>query len=168
MSIESIPAAAIVFTEHERPDGLLAAWVADLQARGRHVRGLLQLADTPQAKPALVDVATGMRYPLFQNLGAASGACSVDTASIADASAVLRQALTSPTDLVVINRFGPLECEGGGFAAEMLALMSEGVPLLTAVAARNLDAWRAFTGGSAAELPPQMIAFDTWFTGLSR
>jgi hypothetical protein len=70
--------------------------------------------------------------------------------------------------LAVINRFGKLEAEGEGFAADMLALMSTGIPVLTAVKRKHLDAWRDVTGGMAAELQPNETALRDWYTNLSR
>ena len=72
---------------------------------------------------------------------------------------MLRAALTQAPDLVVCNRFGALEAEGGGFAAELLAVMAQGVALVTAVAARNQARWQQFSGG-AALLPA--AAVDAW------
>ena len=165
-SSDTLPAAALVYAASGGVDDLLAAFARDLQARGLRVRGLLQRPDP--GGTVLLDLATGERYPLFQDLGRGSGACSVDSASVAAASITLRRALGEDADLVLVNRYGPLEAAGGGFAAEMLALMSEGVPLLTAVAERNLAEWRHFTGGTAAELPPRPEAIAAWFAGLGR
>jgi len=60
-----------------------------------------------------------------------------------------------------VNRFGGLEASGGGFSAELLQLMLADIPLLTAVAARHVDAWQTFTGGSVL-LPPRLDAVQAW------
>lgn len=109
----------------------------------------------------LVDVHTGKPYLVSQRLGRGSGSCRSDPQGFARASRVLRDALAQSPDLVVCNRFGGLEIEGGGFSAELLELMSRGVPLLTVVATPYLEAWQRFTGG-AEVLPAQPAAISQW------
>lgn len=162
--------AAIVHAEHGAADGLLADFAFGLRASGWRVHGLIQQNnDSPGRESAmLVDLDGGECFPLFQNLGAGSTSCGLDEISVAAASAVLRRALSEKSDLVIVNRFGELEANGGGFAAEMLALMAEGVPLITVVGERYLNDWRHFTGGAAKELWPQREALEAWFSDLSR
>lgn len=71
-------------------------------------------------------------------------------------------------DLAIANRFGPLEAAGEGLAAEMLAVMAEGIPFLTIVADDYLPAWRHFTGGMSIELPADRAALDAWFANLTK
>ena len=75
----------------------------------------------------------------------------------------MRRIAVEGADLAVFNRFGALEAEGGGLAAEMLELMSRGQPVLVIVGERHLDAWRNFTGGLASELPATTDALNRWF-----
>lgn len=163
----SPPIAAIVHGGRGTVDVLLADFAFSLAASGVRVHGLVQQAQGPgKAETMLVDVRTSERYPLFQNLGSASSACSLDSGSIATASAVLRQALAARPDLVVVNRFGGLEANGGGFAAEMLALMADGIPLITVVADEYQLDWRFFTGRAGVELPARDEALRAWFAAL--
>jgi uncharacterized protein (DUF4213/DUF364 family) len=78
----------------------------------------------------------------------------------------LRQAVADRPDLLVVNRWGEQEANGRGFADEMLAAMSEGIPVLTLVDHRWLGAWQTFTGGAASLLPPSAAALHRWFAGL--
>lgn len=73
----------------------------------------------------------------------------------------MRQIIEQLPDLVVSNRFGSLESEGGGFAAELLELMSRGMPLLTVVAVPHVESWQRFSGG-AEVLPAQPTAVAQW------
>jgi len=128
--------AAIVHADRRAADVLLGEFAADL-IRARHdVHGLIQRRP-PKGKggTVLIDLHAGTHHPLFQNLGAGSVSCSVDADSLASASLALWRALDARADLVIANRFGPLEAAGGGLAAEMLALVAEGIPFLTIVAA---------------------------------
>jgi len=146
------PAAAILVDGPVAVDALLADIADEQQRSGRRVSGLLMTYPSPEKGCAgdmvLVDLETRERYPVSQQLGRGSNACRADTQGFARASEVLRRALERAPDLVICNRFGGLEAEGGGFAAELLEVMSRGIPLLTAVAQRHLDAWNRFSGGA--------------------
>lgn len=112
----------------------------------------------------LIDIATADRYRVSQLLGRGSNACRADAAGFAQASMVLRRALSEPLgaiDFVVSNRFGVLEVDGGGFAAELIELMASGVPGLTVVSPRYQGAWQRFTGG-ALVLPADAEAVQGW------
>jgi hypothetical protein len=146
-------------------DQLLAA-VACLQRRaGRAVRGLLMtypdVAAGCAGEMVLVDIDTLDEYLVSQPLGAGSNACRADAQGFARASRVLRDALAQQPDLVIVNRFGRMEAEGEGYVDELLALMSAGVPLLTVVAERHLEAWQRFSGG-ATVLPAEAGAVAEW------
>lgn len=152
-------------------DALLAAVARRQRQAGRRVRGLLMTYPGGREGCAgdmvLVDLDTEAGYLVSQGLGADSTACRADPQGFARASEVLRRAAGEAPDLVICNRFGRLEAEGGGFRAELLELMAHDRPLLTAVAARYLDAWRRFTGGAAAELPADAAAVEAWVEALA-
>jgi hypothetical protein len=156
-------AAAIVDDGSVDLDQMLAAVVRDCQRRGRRVHGLLmtRMGGGCAGDMVLVDIVSGERYLVSQPLGPGSTSCRADPQGFARASVVLRAALEQSPDLVICNRFGGLEAEGGGFAAELLALMAQEVPLLTTVASRNREVWQRFSGG-AALLPARMEAASKW------
>lgn len=160
--------AAIVHSAHGEADDLLADFAFGLRRDGWRVQGLVQQQIGGQGKAAtmLVDLESEKRYPLFQNLGSGSGSCSLDQASVAAASIALRRALDQRPALAVANRFGGLEAGGGGLVAEMLALISNGIPLITVVSNDYLRDWRAFTGHAGVELTPKMDVLQNWFAGI--
>ena len=169
-TVSGVHVAAIVHSDHGLADSVLADFALALQRSGRRVRGLVQRfrgGASGKENAILLDVGEGRTYPLFQNLGSGSVSCSVDENSIASASAVLRRALSENPDLVIVNRFGALEAAGGGFATEMLALMSEGIPLLTVVAESCLADWRNFTGNCSVFLTSTPEALENWFAGMT-
>lgn len=159
--------AAIVHDAHGEPDALLASFAARQLALGHRIRGLVSLPHTPAPngkRMVLMDVANPhQHYPISQALGPAACGCNLDPRGIADASVVLRRALQDRAELAIANRFGTLEAQGQGMADEMLALMTAGTPLLTAVNQRYLASWREFTGGLASELPAQADALEAWW-----
>lgn len=148
-------------------DVLLLDFCQRLQGAGWRVGGLVQQrlpAPGSGGKPplGLTDLRTGQTFPISQKLGPLSRSCSLDPGAIAQASSALRQALADRVQLAVTNRFGELEATGGGYVAEIAALADVGVPVLTVLASKHLDAWRRFTGGLGAELPPQQDALRHW------
>lgn len=164
-STDTLRAAAILNDGGENADALLAAVAEQQRQRGRRVRGLLMTypdgAENCAAAMVLVDIDRGDEYLVSQPRGAQSTGCRADPQGFARASRVFDRALGEAPDLVVCNRFGNLEAEGGGFASELLALMAQGVPVLTAVGPRNLAAWLNFSGG-ATVLPAERARVDEW------
>jgi len=168
----ALPIAAIVYAARGAADGPMADFACSLRERGRKVCGLIQeqTRDGPGGarRMMLTDLESGERFDISQKLGAGSGPGCVDPGVLAAASAALRRALAPDTDLVMVSRFGELEAAGGGFAAEMLELMGEGVPLLTAVGDKYLESWRCFTDGAGAELPANLESLEAWFESLEK
>lgn len=170
---EGLRAAAIEDDGSCDVDALLAAIAMQQRRRGRRVRGLVMThpplpraaGAAPKRAMVLVDLHTRQRYPVSQDLGPHSQACCADPQGFARASAVLRRACEEAPDLVICNRFGRLEAEGAGFRAELLAIMSLELPLLTVVASAQLEAWAEFTGGTDV-LVPRAEVVTRWLESL--
>lgn len=167
-----LAAAAIIHTAHDAADRLLADYARDLRSQGFRVRGVIKedafRGEACSRRMMIVDLDDNSHFLISQDLGPGSAGCCVDPGAIAAAGIALRRGLAEGADLVVANRFGVLEAGGEGFADEMLALMANGIPLLTVVADKYLDDWLRFTGNAATELPPQRDAVEAWFAGLKR
>ncbi|MEK8031492.1 DUF2478 domain-containing protein [Ideonella sp. DXS29W] len=159
-------AAAIVDDQLLDVGALLAQIVRQQLQAGRRVRGCLMTrtprTETRAATMVLEEIDGGQRFLVSQPMGSGSMACRADPQGFANASEIFRRALQQKPDLIVSNRFGDLEVKrGGGFMAELLSIMAEGIPLLTTVARRNAPAWQDFTGGGAL-LPPDAWAVASW------
>lgn len=162
-------AAAVLSDGTAAMDAELAAFAERQRRAGLRVRGLVMTypdgSNSCHGAMVLRDIHTADEYLVSQALGAGSTGCRADPQGFARASQVFRQALGQAPDLVVCNRFGGLEAENGGFAAELLELMVSGIPLLTVVAERHLEAWRTFSGG-APVLSSRPETWDAWLAGL--
>jgi hypothetical protein len=158
---------AIVYSPGRQPEALQAAFAAELQRRGFRVGGVVQTtrfgADGRKTDMELTDLGSGARLSIRQKLGSGSRSCSLDPAGLAEASAPVRRAIAQRVDLLCLNKFSKAEKSGDGLAAEMLAAMSDGVPLLTAVPAAMVEDWQAFTGGRGQILPPDRAALWRWW-----
>lgn len=164
---EAVRAAAIVYDQGVDANAVLEAFTRSVAGQGWRVRGLLQrraAADQACAgELLLIDVAGDGDWNISQKLGDHALGCRVDPQGVAEASAVLRGAIAAGTDLLVVNKFGRLEAEGGGLCDEFLAAMASGLPVLTTVHVKYLDRWRDFTGGMAELLPPDIRTVETWW-----
>lgn len=161
MKEDKIALATIIHAGEGEYDDLLRNFVEELKTGGVNVQGLL----TKHYKNPMIiyDISSNQEFIISQVLGKESTGCSLDLGKLAGAAFVLRKAIEEKPDLVIINRFGTAEAEGGGFINELQMLISEGIPVLTLTADKYLDAWQAFTGGLAEEIAPNKEALHAWF-----
>ena len=161
------PLAAIVFDRDEDPDSPLRAFVEALSAHGLRIGGLLQEHGGEDGcsrhDVSVFNLITGERLDVMQDLGEGATGCRVDPAAIAVAARQLADAVAARPDLIVANRFGRLESEGGGMIAEIGEAVAEGLPLIVCVPRRFLAAWNHFAGGLGAQLPPRREAIEAWW-----
>ncbi|MBX9634355.1 MAG: DUF2478 domain-containing protein [Magnetospirillum sp.] len=158
---------AIVYPPDHPPEALLGAFAAELAARGFRIGGLAQETtpgdDGCKCRMEVVELDTGRRLSISQDLGGGSNSCSLDPAALAEASGAVRRAVTDGVDLLFVNKFSKSEKAGRGLAAEMLESMVSGVPLLTAVPGVLMEEWTAFTGGRGQLLMPTEQALWRWW-----
>jgi molybdopterin-guanine dinucleotide biosynthesis protein A len=158
-------AGAVVLPSGLDAYGLFEDLVAEARRRKIRIGGLLQQGSTslgtPSAEVMMLDLASGERYPIMQQLGK-GGSCAADTQAIASASVALRRAIDQRCELIMVNKFGSLEAEGGGLADEMMVAMAEGLPLLTTVSTGRLNTWLDFCGGCCELLPADTKSLRRW------
>jgi hypothetical protein len=164
-----LPRIAAVSCEADFPiDEFFAGIVAALRADNLRLGGAIQ-QNTATAGPAaccgdmvLVDLASGERVTISQDLGAEAEACRLDSAGLNEMSGRLELNVDESIDLLILNKFGKAEAEGNGFRSVIARAMDVGVPLLTAVKPLHREAWHRFHGGLAAELSPESGDVLTW------
>ncbi len=164
-----LPVAAVIHQGNGQGDALLADILAGIQQQGWRVRGLLteQGKDPRGMVPMqLRDLHSGELFVISQNLGRDARGCQLDPSGLAQASIVLRRALADKPDLVFINRFGYGESQGRGLSQEFALLISAGIPLLTLVSDKYLEAWHAFSAGLAQTLPLEREAIERWWVSV--
>ncbi len=159
--------AAIVFDRDEDPDAPLREFVAAARAGGVRIAGFMQ-EHADDEKCAAHDVRlrnldTDATLQIMQDLGAQSEGCRVDPAAIAAAARMLETARERNPDLILVNRFGRLESEGGGMLGEIGRAVADGDALIICVPLRYREAWNAFADGLDSQLPPQRAAIEKWW-----
>jgi hypothetical protein len=158
--------AAIHYTPGQSTRPALDAFIAELTRRGVVVHGLVQEA-TPDHGIDAIDINTGQRIALKRptRYELDNKLCSLNLSQLAEATMILRRALDGGADVVVVERFGKTERDGGGLADDLLALMASGTPTLVTVPEDELEAWNQFSGGLGAALDCRLDALIKWWDG---
>ncbi|MCL7464306.1 DUF2478 domain-containing protein [Phaeovulum sp. NW3] len=151
-------------------DRLLAAVARRLQGDGWPLAGAVQVNVSlgPGARSAmdlhLLRPGAGPEavVRISQDLGALSQGCRLDPAALAQAAGLIEAALDAGPRLLIANKFGKAEAEGGGLRPAIGLALARGIPVLTAVAPKNLPAFEAFAGEFGESLPAEVAAVLDW------
>lgn len=163
---EQPPLAAIRFGAGTAIDALLCDVADRLAACGIRVAGLVQ-DTTPDGDSCcgavhLRDVRDGSRVAISQDLGPGATGCRLDSTVLAEVAADLERSLDGTLQMLVLNRFGKAEAEGGGLRPVIQKAVALGVPVLTAVKDEYAEAWGGFHGGLGTALPPDQAVVVDW------
>jgi hypothetical protein len=160
--------AAIVYSQGFAIDEFMLGIAHALRGDGVRVRGVIQenAGQGPCAEMSVVDLTSGQRFAISQKLGAGARGCRLDARGLAEVAARTDVAMAGDFDLLLLNKFGKAEAEGGGLRGVLAGAIAAGTPVLTSVRAPYLEAWADFHGGLAAELPPSLDAAVAWYRRL--
>lgn len=162
--------AAIVYANDEYPDAIFKWIVSECRSRNLVLSGVLQHpaceGSDRRCDVLLEDLASGYRTPLFDDRGAGARGCRLDVAALIDASMKVERSLDNGPALLVLNKFGKVEADGGGMCGLMAKALERGIPAIIGVPARNLDAWRNFSGEFSAELSENADEIRKWLREL--
>jgi len=157
--------AAVVYPNEAYPQALFQRVVELCRARALKIAGVLQhpACDDPahRCDVILEDLMTGERTELFERRGRDARGCRLDLEALTDVSARIELSLQQNPALLLLNKFGKVEAEGGGLLDSIAMAFERNIPTLIGVPERNLEAWRAFSG-STAELRDDLEAITTW------
>jgi hypothetical protein len=153
-------------------DRVLGDAAADLKSAGILVGGAVQdeerQADGCCGPMMLGDLQGGAARLISQSLGLGAKGCRLDTQALAAAAAHLLAVVDAGVDVLVINRFGKSEADGGGLRAVIERAVERDIPVVLAVREDFLPAWSAFHGGMAVELSANAGAVATWARSVCR
>jgi len=158
--------AAVVYRPEDDVDSLLADFAGDLLRSGERIGGLVQrnLKDNGRhVGMRMIDLSTGREISICQSLGPGAIACKLDPAGLAEASLVITRAIEAAVTLVVINKFSKQEAAGRGLRSELADAVMAGLPVLTSVPEKCIDAWTAFTGDRGTTLLCARRVIDAWW-----
>lgn len=149
------PLIAIVYGERQGADRAMGRIVEHLVSRGVTCAGFLErCTDRPgrsRCDMALQDIDTGQLIDISEDRGEHARGCRLVVGELMRMLTIARAALSLRPDLLVVNKFGKTESEGGGFRPLIAEAVEAGVPVLLSVPWRNIDSWRLFAGDLARE-----------------
>ncbi len=167
------PRIAAVATEHGVPQqALLLEFAERRRAEGLRVAGVVEVVE-PSARGACkarlaLDLTTGARFVLSQELGAGSTACNLDPRGLAQACAAAQRAIDAGADLVILSKFGKIETERGGFCDAFATAIAAELQIVTTVNSEWRDEWARFAGSLADDVEASAEALETWWRAQRR
>jgi len=170
LSSQAFPVAAIVYANEAYPDMVFSALVGRCRALGLSLAGVLQhqvaAGADRRCDVILEDLTSGHRTPLFEDRGAGASGCRLDEPALAEATARVEGSLETTPQLLVLNKFGKVECDGGGLRDLIASAIDRGIPVVIGVPQRNLGTWREFAGEFAIEFSDDAGDVELWLEGL--
>ena len=161
---------AVLYAPNSLKSRVLHDFARELGARGWRVGGVVldTIYDEKDQKIGLdlIDLAGGdRRLPLARpdTRGIAIGRWVLDPAMLAKGDELIRAAVEKEAELVIVDKFGPLEHRDEGFARGLRAALEAGLPLLAAVRGEFLDGWDAFAGRPSALLRADAASLWPWW-----
>jgi nucleoside-triphosphatase THEP1 len=160
--------AAVVYADGVYPDHAIGRAIAPLRERGIPLAGAIQR--DPTDRPGrhacdllLENLATGEVTAIAEERGKEARGCRLDVGILTDISeAVTNSLYDDEPKLLIVNKFGKIEVDGGGMREAIADAVHLGIPVLVGVPMRNLDRWRAFVGAYSVELPADAAAISDW------
>ncbi|MGO9359468.1 MAG: DUF2478 domain-containing protein [Xanthobacteraceae bacterium] len=163
--------AAVLYQPDDDIDTLLADFARDLMRRGQRIGGVVQVnvKDETGKKSGMsaIDLMSGDQISLCQPLGSGSLACKLDSGGLAEAARAVTRAVEDDVALIVINKFSKQEAGGRGLRSEFAEAILAGVPVLTAVPEKCLEAWIEFTGDRGTTLLCERGVVEGWWKDVS-
>ena len=162
--------AAVVYGAGDDPDGLLIGFADDLRRAGLRPVGVVQAGRSCRAenpKLGVVVLPGGDTVCLVADPGACGAGCRLDAGRLADLAKRLAAAIDEGADLVIINRFGSSEAEGGGLIDLIVQALDADRPVLIAMPERRFADWIRFSGGMNVRLACRRDALDLWWRSVA-
>jgi hypothetical protein len=163
------PIAVVQGAASPEVQALLRTFVAGLGPQVR-LAGVIEDpivdADGPCSAGDLKSLSDGRRFSIMQDLGPSAEACRLDAGGVVSACDAVQAGIDAGCDLVVLSKFGKIEADRSGLAAAFASAMAEGLPILTSVAPRFMDAWDRFAAPLYVILPPDLAAIEAWWGGV--
>lgn len=157
---------AVVYSDGLAADKFLAGLGYSLRAAGLAIAGLVQLnsfvRDPKKCDMDVEELHSGAVLRLSEDRGKEALGCRLDRSKLAEAAGLLTQALDNPLNVLILNKFGKTEGEGGGLRDVLARAVLQEVPVIVGVPYRNLDQWRHFAAGLAEECPVDAEAVQRW------
>ena len=122
---------------------------------GVNVGGVVQrntfVRDRTKCDMELEELHSGSVFQISEDRGAFAKGCRLDRSVLADVASSLASLIEQRPAILIVNKFGKVEAEGGGLRDVIANAVQSGIPTIIGVPYRNIDQWRAFAGELARE-----------------
>jgi nucleoside-triphosphatase THEP1 len=147
-------------------DRLIEELAASLQARGLRLAGTVQrnveILEDRRCVMEIDVLGTGEVLRISQDLGPGARGCRLDVDALERAAGLVAASLERPVDLLILNKFGKQEEEGGGFRPLIGQALAMEVPVLIAVSSAKLADFLAFAGDLAEPVAADPASLLEW------
>jgi hypothetical protein len=154
--------AALVYGRGDDPDALLRAFALDLVARGNDVLGVVQSRPIEDAITA-----NALQFVMLGEDAAGASQVLLDV-ELEKVASRLEAALARRLDLLVLNRYGTKEAEGGGLLAALSIAIERDIPVVVGVPEALFPRWLDVADGLAVRVRPRLDSLNAWWRALSR
>lgn len=171
-----VPLATLIYAPNDSKSELLADFAARRMAEGLTVDGVVieTLWSRPKTKSGLQvralrsNETRALTEPYRE--GIVVGRWHLLPEGLAQMARILETAAAGPTDLLIVDKFGPLEGRGLGMANALREALAKPFPMVVAVRREFAPAWRRFVAEAApdrltanCELPPDEERLEAWW-----
>lgn len=157
---------ALVYPQNTYPAAAFEALVAACRGRSLSLAGVLQhvvgAAPERRCDVELEDLATGHRRPSSRIAERARPGAGLDEGALVEVAARIEKSLATGPDILVLNKFGKTECEGGGVLDLIGRAVEREIRVVIGVPQDNLLAWRGCAGGLAVEFSAAPADIERW------
>ena len=158
--------AFLTLTGKGATDRFLAGFAADALGRGHRVAGVVQInaadANSQRSEMRLRLLPGERTIRISQDLGPGATGCALDPSALAEAVGEVAAGLETGTDLLIVNKFGKVEADGGGFRSLIGEALGRDIPVLAGLNPAQRAAFDSFTEGMAEELEPDLSSVWAW------
>ena len=166
-STERAPIYAIRRDDPEAADRVVGDLVDLARSAGIEVAGVTQKnihrIDRIHNDMHLVSLCSSEEYKISEDRGAMASGCRLDRDLIARAAVDVERALLTGTPrLLVLNKFGKAEEEGGGMRNAIALAIEAGIPVLMSVGRLSMGALLDFAGHLVEVTEPDLGAANDW------
>ncbi len=163
MSDAQLNLAALVYDEHQDPDALLHDFARDLRRRGFRAVGMVQTGQCADSSLSAILLHNQEKLLLAQDFDPAASGCRLDRDRLQAAGAKVSDALAAGADVVIVNRFGKREREGGGLVFVIERALKAEIPVVIAVSSERIADWIKFAGVARVKIACERQALDAWW-----
>lgn len=160
------PILAVVYDDGIAADRFLAEVGYKLRDGGVNVGGVVQrntfVRNRAKCDMELEELQSGEVFQISEDRGAFAKGCRMDRSVLARIASAMADVVEQCPAILVVNKFGKVEAEGGGLRDIIAQAVQRGIPTIVGVPLRNIDQWRAFAGDFAQELRLEAASNAVW------